>query len=85
MSEGKREMIPVGGGLAMLPAAPGLCEVCATEHPPELPHNQQSLFYQMRFCAEHDHFPTWHDAMAHCTPEMKARWTEGLRAAGVKI
>ena len=34
------------GAFSLLPAAPGTCPECAVAHPPELPHNQKSLFYQ---------------------------------------
>lgn len=58
----------------LLPAAPGTCPECATEHPPELPHNWHSLYYQMRFMLANGRAPTLDDATAHCTPEMKALW-----------
>ena len=45
----------------------------------------QSLFYQMRFNLEHGRSPNWTDAMEHCTPELRAAWTEGLVAAGVDV
>lgn len=60
--------------MTLLPAAPGKCGECATEHDPEQPHNQQSLFYQMDFHGTHGRHPTWTDAMSHCTPEMQAMW-----------
>jgi len=69
------EMKPI-----LLPAAPGKCPECATEHEPELPHNQQSLYYQTRFHLEHGRSPTWTDAMEHCTDEMKEFWTRHLTA-----
>lgn len=69
---------------ALLPAAPGTCPECATEHPPEQPHNWQSLFYLYRYYQQHGRFPTWHDAMSHCTPEMQAAWREALRESGIE-
>lgn len=66
------EVIEARGTL--LPAAPGTCPVCATTHEPFLPHNVQSLFYQMRFNGLHGRWPTLADATAHCTPEMRERW-----------
>lgn len=66
------EVIEARGTL--LPAAPGTCPVCATAHEPFLPHNVQSLFYQMRFNGLHGRWPTLADATAHCTDEMRERW-----------
>jgi hypothetical protein len=74
------EQTPIeGGGLRMLPGPPGTCEWCHTEHEPDQPHNQQSLPYQMKFHTLHGRWPTWSDAMAHCTPEVKAQWREHLK------
>lgn len=70
---------------AMLPAAPGACAECATQHPPEQPHNQRSLFYQMRFHQQHDRWPTWNDAMRHCAPATQRQWREGLRDIGIDV
>lgn len=73
------------GGMSMLPCAPDKCQTCATAHAAGDPHNKQSLFYQMRFANEHDRSATWKDAMAHCTPEVRARWTHQLRAHGETV
>lgn len=54
------------------------CQECGTEHIPELPHNWQSLYYQMKFYQEHGRFPTWEDAMSHCDEDIKQRWTEEM-------
>jgi hypothetical protein len=73
------EAVPTeGGGLRMLPGPPGTCAFCHTAHDPGQPHNQQSLPYQMKFHAIHKRWPTWTDAMAHCTPETKAAWRKQL-------
>ena len=69
----------------LMPAREGTCETCATKHEAELPHNAQSLFYQMRFNAENGRYPDWRDAMAHCDAEMRATWTEHLEALGVDV
>ena len=71
--------------MMILPPAPSKCQACAVDHEPEMPHNQQSLFYQMKFHQQNGRFPTWHDAMEHCTPEMKAVWVKGLQEKGVKL
>lgn len=62
----------------------GQCAECGVVHAPELPHNAQSLFYQYSFREQHGRWPTWKDALAHCTPEMQKFWRAGLRKAGVK-
>lgn len=62
----------------MLPPPPDKCQECASEHNYNEPHNQQSLYYQYRFYGTHGRFPTWSDAMSHCTPEVKALWRQKL-------
>jgi len=75
------EQTPIeGGGLRMLPPAPGMCQWCATEHDPADPHNQQSLYYQMKFKEIKGWWPTWTDAMAHCEPLVQRAWRQGLVA-----
>lgn len=70
--------LPSGSGLYLLPPAPDKCQACAVKHPPEHPHNQQSLHWQYWFWGQHQRWPTWADAMAHCTPEMQAFWVKEL-------
>lgn len=62
------------GDFMLLKPAPGHCPECAREHRPELPHDKHSLYYAMKFKMEHGREPTWDDAMAHCTEEMKTSW-----------
>lgn len=50
---------------------PGACPTCARFHEPHIPHDRDSLYYQIRFEAEHGWAPTWNDAWAHCTPPMR--------------
>lgn len=71
--------------LMILPAAPGKCQTCAVDHLPAEPHNAQSLYYQMKFQMEHGRGPTWLDAMAHCTEEVREIWLGGLKARGVDV
>lgn len=71
--------------LQLLPAKSGKCPECATDHEPEMPHNQQSLYYQYSFYGKYGRWPTWKDAMGHCTEEMQAQWIEGLISMGVKV
>ncbi len=73
-------------GVMLLGKTPeGTCPMCAVKHEPELPHNRDSLAYQYKFYDQHGRWPTWADAMAHCTPEMKAFWRKELESRGVDV
>lgn len=73
-------------GFMMIDSVPdGVCKVCATKHEKDFPHNQQSIHYQYRFYDENGRWPTWEDAMAHCSEEMKAYWAEALKSKGINI
>lgn len=72
-------------GFTLMPPHPDRCQVCAAQHEPHEPHNQQSLFYQFAFYNEHGRWPTWADAMAHCTEEVQALWTAELANYGVVV
>ena len=80
----KRKIDLVKEGI-ILPAKQGTCPECATAHAPEDPHNQQSLHYQYTFRQKHDRWPTWHDAMAHCSDVVKSIWLAELRKEGVEV
>ena len=69
----------------LLPAARGTCPECATKHDPEQPHNQRSLYYQYHFYNEHGRWPTWSDAMAHCSEDIKQFWTAELQKHGIEV
>lgn len=71
--------------MTLLPPAAGLCQVCASKHSPEEPHNQQSIYYQMYFQMQHGRGATWADAMAHCSDETKKLITQFLTERGEKI
>ncbi len=73
------------GAFKLLPPKPYVCQVCATKHPPAQPHNQQSLYYQYYFYADHHRFPRWEDAMAHCSDEIKQRWIAALKEKGINV
>ena len=60
----------------LLPPAPGLCHLCAADHPPEAPHNKASVYYVTRFCMKYGRAPTWADAIAHCDETVR-RWAIG--------
>ena len=61
-------------GMFLLPPRPDVCQECAVNHKPDEPHNRDSLYYQMQFQIKHGRGATWDDAIAHCTPEVKAEW-----------
>lgn len=63
---------------------PGTCESCAVAHKPEQPHNNQSLVWQYHFYDKEGRWPTWEDAMAHCSEPVKEFWRKGLKEKGVK-
>lgn len=73
------------GGMFLLPPAAHLCQECATDHPPTMPHNGQSLYWGVKFNMVHGRAPTWADAMAHCDDQTKAVWTAELTARGVDV
>lgn len=79
------KMNVVHKSFSLLPCAPDVCQECAVKHAPELPHNQQSLYWQYKFQSAQGRWPTWSDAMAHCTPEMKAHWVQELAKHGVNV
>lgn len=58
----------------LMPPKAHLCQVCAVDHDPLIPHNQQSMYYQMAFHAAQRRYPTWADAVAHCDPEIQEQW-----------
>ena len=60
--------------MQLLKPKEGTCPVCAGDHEPAAPHNQQSLYYQCRFNILHGRWPTWADAVAHCAPEIREAW-----------
>ncbi len=72
------------GGMMLLPAKKGTCPECATIHEKEEPHNL-CLFYQYSFYAVHGRWPTWKDAMAHCSDEVKEITTTVLKEHGIEV
>ena len=83
------EMIKIkteeGHVMYMAPPRPGTCPECAVDHDPAYPHNRDSLFYQYKFFAANNRWPTWADAMMHCDQAMKDMWIEKLREMGVDV
>ena len=64
---------------SVLPPKPNNCQMCAVDHATDQPHDHGSLFYQMKFNQEHGRFPTWEDAMAHCSEEVRTQWGSLLK------
>ncbi len=64
---------------------PGACPECAVKHDPGQPHDQASLAYRYKFYDQHGRWPSWEDAMAHCSEDVKALWVAQLRRLGVDI
>ena len=69
----------------LLPPRADLCQVCAVDHDPHQPHNLQSLYYQVYFNQLHGRSPTWTDALAHCSDDVKAQWMAELSKRGIKF
>lgn len=65
--------------MTLLPPRPDVCQECAVKHDPHLPHNRGSLYYQVKFQMTHGRYPTWEDAMAHCTDEVKEQWRATMK------
>jgi hypothetical protein len=68
--------------MMLLPPKEGVCPICAVDHKPEMPHNAQSLYYQYRFRSARGRWPTWADAVAHCTADMQEYWRQSLKDEG---
>jgi len=71
--------------MMLLRPAADRCQICAAKHEDHLPHNAQSLYYQMSFQMQHGRGPDWNDAMAHCSDEMRALWRNALIEKGVDV
>jgi hypothetical protein len=68
--------------MMLLPPARDTCPICATAHSANDPHNNQSLYYQYRFYHARGRWPTWADAIAHCTSQIQAAWKHQLTLRG---
>lgn len=68
----------------LMPVPETACQVCGRDpaHSPDQPHDAQSLYYQYAFYGEHGRWPTWKDAVAHCSPETQQAWETELRRRG---
>lgn len=63
----------------------GACPVCGELHGLQEPHNKNSLLYQHHFRKKHGRYPTWEDAMCHCSMTVKKRFCERLKRNGVEV
>ena len=68
--------------IKVIPPRPGACRICAARHRPEEPHDRDSLYYQNYFYMRHRRFPTWDDAMNHCSESVKADFLADLKKRG---
>lgn len=68
----------------LMPPRKDACQTCGRHpgHEPDQPHDAQSLYYQYAFYGEHGRWPTWKDAVAHCSGAVKAQWETTLRSMG---
>lgn len=71
--------------MMLLPPKLGVCQKCAVDHDPSEPHNQQSLYWQYWFYGQNGHWPTWEDAMAHCSDNVKRLWIDALKERGINV
>jgi hypothetical protein len=77
------EKHPYLGNWILTKTPPWTCPECGVEHPPEDPHNRDSLAYQYGFYGKYGRWPTWADAMAHCSPKVQKAWMEALQKRGI--
>ena len=71
--------------VVILPPTPGACRICGDTHDKSEPHNRDSLIYQHKFRKRHGRYPTWEDAMTHCSPTVQKRTAEKLRRRGITV
>lgn len=64
---------------------PRACPICAAKHAADQPHDRDSLYYQNRFFMRHRRFPTWEDAMTHCSEKVKIEFTALLAKRGITL
>lgn len=79
MTEPQVKFVDLAKEGTLFPCAPDVCQECAVKHDPEMPHDQTSLYYQYKFYSQHGRWPTWDDALAHCSPELQQAWKQSLR------
>lgn len=70
--------------MMLLPPPKGVCPICAVKHDDAFPHDATSMYYQYRFYGIRQRWPTWADAAAHCTVELRQNWRQALKESGIK-
>lgn len=65
----------------IIPITRGACKICGVCHAPELPHELTSIYYLNWFYQKNKRFPTWEDAMSHCSEKIQEETKEKLRIA----
>jgi hypothetical protein len=70
--------------MMLLPAAPGTCVHCATDHGAHDPHNFQSIFYGMRFLMKWGREFTHADCVAHLTEQRQLHYRQVLAEFGIE-
>lgn len=68
--------------MLMPPDDESVCPICARDHEPDQPHDAQSLYYMYRFYSSRGRWPTWADAIAHCSAEVQEHWKSTLQDHG---
>jgi hypothetical protein len=71
--------------LILPPTNPNVCQECGRDHTPEEPHDPQQLQYKYYFYSKNNRWPTWTDAMAHCSAEVKEKWIKELVEFGIIV
>lgn len=66
------------GEWSLMPPKPGACTTCAVIHPPDRPHNPDSLYWATKNELEGKPPPTWDDALAHVSDEIHEIWANAL-------
>jgi hypothetical protein len=75
-----------GSGVKTIkPTTPNTCEQCGVSHAAGAPHNKATLQYQYWFFGKHGRWPSWKDAVAHCTPTVRAVELGRLRVLGIDV
>lgn len=69
----------------LLRPSPDKCQQCAIIHDPAFPHDQQSFYYRYFFYKHNGRWPTWKDALAHCSEDMKKKWIKALAERGIHV
>ena len=65
--------------MSLLPPSPDKCQVCASTHLPEEPHNPDSLYWQTKRNMEGLPPATWEDALEHVTGDLREQWESILK------